>query len=191
MQKVSVFGTKRPRFLLDLAEELYFNKGSRLLSCPLRHHESGGDANGVLTSTLWPTTTHAPRITPSNTEHRKLKSEIRNPKSEHRTSNIEHRTSNVEHRTSNVEHRTSNIERRTSNIERRTSNVEHRTPNIEHRTSNIEHRMKARMATTGITHHASRIRSHASGLAFFCQTAWCASSSGVVRTPSLLISRLL
>ena len=177
MQKVSVFGTKRPRFLLDLAEELYFNKGSRLLSCPLRHHESGGDANGVLTSTLWPTTTHAPRITPSNTEHRKLKSEIRNPKSEHRTSNIEHRTSNIEHRTSNV----------------------------EHRTSNIEHRMKARMATTGITHHASRIthhasrithhasriRSHASGLAFFCQTAWCASSSGVVRTPSLLISRLL
>ena len=48
MQKVSVFGTKRPRFLLDLAEELYFNKGSRLLSCPLRHHESGGDENGVL-----------------------------------------------------------------------------------------------------------------------------------------------
>ena len=163
MQKVSVFGTKRPRFLLDLAEELYFNKGSRLLSCPLRHHESGGDANGVLTSTLWPTTTHAPRITPSNTEHRKLKSEIRNPKSEHRTSNIEHRMK----------------------ARMATTGITHHASRITHQVSRI------RSHASGLTHHASRIRSHASGLAFFCQTAWCASSSGVVRTPSLLISRLL
>ncbi len=160
MQKVSVFGTKRPRFLLDLAEELYFNKGSRLLSCPLRHHESGGDANGVLTSTLWPTTTHAPRITPSNTEHRKLKSEIRNPKSEHRTSNIEHRTSNIEHR---------------MKARMATTGITHHASRITHHASRITHH------ASRITHHASRIRSHASGSPSSAKPhgappvqAWCA-----------------